>query len=439
MSDELTNGEASGAHARQEPWQDAGTGPGAPAPRRARRVDASAPLSLLSLAMLLLAGLAATPFLAEHVQYAITRGQQRAEADMARMRLARHDVGGDVFRLAAQCVGPSVVQIESLPAESSDAQDAAEAPAGDSPRDPVEGPDSGDSPEDALPRRPWHGDEPPQRSAGQGAGVIVDDEGFILTNYHVVSDAATILVKLSDGRIIRGVEMVGSDAPTDLAVLKINAGSLTAANWGDSDALEVGDWVLAVGNPFGLDRSVTAGIISAKRRRGVILGTPYQDLLQTDAAVNPGNSGGPLVNLQGEVVGINTAILGRTYQGVSFAIPSGVAREIYQQIRSQGAVERGWLGVALDEVSPQVMESLRLPASRGALVTRVLPGTPAERAGFKVGDIVVDWNGRPIDAPEDLSYEVAGTKIGERAAVVIVREGEEVEVSVEVGRRPVMR
>jgi len=389
-------------------------------------------LSLIPLVLILLAAFSGTPYLAEQLQYAITRGRQRAEADVARVRLETLDHDGDVFRMAARCVGPSVVQIDSV---LSDARDQVSAAADDSNPEP-EDEASGDQ---AVPSRPWLERPEPDRTAGQGTGVIIDDAGYVLTNYHVVSDASTILVRLSDGRVIRGAELIGFDAPTDLALLKIEAGSLTAAEWGDSEQLDVGDWVLAVGNPFGLDRSVTAGIVSATRRRGVILGTPYQNLLQTDAAVNPGNSGGPLVNLRGEVVGINTAILGRTYQGVSFAIPSDVAQQIYEQLRKEGAVERGWLGVALDEVTPKLAERLDLPQARGAVVTRILPGTPAERAGLREGDVVVAWNSEAVDTPEDLSYEVARCDVGQKASVRFFREGVATTADVTVGRRPAMR
>ena len=411
---------------------------------------------LLSLALLLVATFSGLPFLAERVQYAITRGRQRAEADVARVRLENANVSSDVFRLAAQCVAPSVVHIESMLDANPDGSIASRSQPRPDEAAPEDNADPSDSPNSKHNGKPaprsstpgdklskilpfWLDQPAPERSAGQGTGVIVDDEGYILTNYHVVADADRIMVKLSDGRIVRGAQVVGYDAPTDLAVLKIDAGGLMAARWGDSRQLAVGDWVLAVGNPFGLDRSVTAGIVSAKQRRGVILGTPYQDLLQTDAAVNPGNSGGPLVNLRGEIVGINTAILGRTYQGVSFAIPSEVAQEIYEQLRREGAVARGWLGVALREVSPRMIEELDLPITGGAAIAKVLSPSPAQTAGVQVHDIIIRWNDRPISAPEDLSLEVARTEIGSKAEIELIRDGKRLTLHVTVGRRPVMR
>ena len=198
----------------------------------------------------------------------------------------------------------------------------------------------------------------------------------MLTNNHVIEDASAIHLKLSDGRTVRNCEVVGVDQLTDLAVLKIDLEGLAAAPWGDSDALEVGDWVLAVGNPFGLDRSVTAGIVSAKERRNVVSSLPYQDFLQTDAAVNPGNSGGPLVNLQGEVVGINTAIVGDAFQGISFAIPSSIAREVYDRLKTTGKASHGWLGVGLNPLNEDLAEQL---GAEGVLITNVFSDSPADQ------------------------------------------------------------
>ena len=278
------------------------------------------------------------------------------------------------------------------------------------------------------------GQNPRLRQQDQGSGVIVDAAGYVITNYHVVDRASDVEVELSDGSR-HSAKILGIDAGTDLAVLKIQATGLTAAPWGDSGSLEVGDPVLAIGNPFGLARTVTAGIVSAKGRHAVIQNLNYQDFLQTDAAVNPGNSGGPLVNMKGEVVGINTAIVGPTYQGVSFAIPSDMARRVYDELVSKGNVARGWLGVAMQELTPELAEKLELSGTNGALVAGVVPGSPAEKAGIKSGDVIVKWNGRPIDGPHELGLAVAWTKAGEKATAVVIRDGKEQSLTVLVAER----
>jgi serine protease Do len=265
--------------------------------------------------------------------------------------------------------------------------------------------------------------------------VIVDASGYILTNAHVVDRAGEVMVELGDGSQHRG-QIVGIDPGTDLAVLRVQASGLAAASWGDSDALEVGDPVLAVGNPFGLDRTVTAGIISAKGRHAVIENLNYQDFLQTDAAVNPGNSGGPLVDMHARVVGINTAILGPTYQGITFAIPSNMVRGVYDQLVKGGKVARGWLGVSMQELTPELAEKLDLHSTSGALVTAVLPDSPAEAAGLQPGDVIVAWNGKPVADPRVLGLAVAWSKIGEKAKATVKRNGKDLSVTVTVGQRP---
>ncbi len=195
----------------------------------------------------------------------------------------------------------------------------------------------------------------------------------------------------------------------------------------------MGDWVLAVGNPFGLDRSVTAGIVSAKERRNVVSSLPYQDFLQTDAAVNPGNSGGPLVNLRGEVVGINTAIVGDAFQGISFAIPSSIAREVYQRLKATGRASHGWLGVALQPLAEDVADKL---GAGGVMISNVIRGSPADGAGVKPGDIVLRWNDQLVSQPMDLSVRVARTAVDAKAKIVVYRDGEEIEIVVAVGERP---
>jgi len=209
------------------------------------------------------------------------------------------------------------------------------------------------------------------------------------------------------------------------------------AQWGDSDKLEVGDQVLAIGSPFGLAATVTAGIISAKERRGIPVSEAlyYQDFLQTDAAVNPGNSGGPLVNLSGQIVGINTAIFGDRYQGTSFAIPSRIAQEVYQKIRAGEKLARGWLGVSMQRLTDSLAERLKLPEPRGALVADVVEGSPAEKAGILPGDVIVEWNGRTVNDINDLRFLVAATKVGSQVKAVVYRDGAKVELTVTVAER----
>jgi len=242
-------------------------------------------------------------------------------------------------------------------------------------------------------------------------------------------------VRLSDGREIREVTIIGADAATDLAVLKIDADSLIPAVWGDSDQVQVGDWVLAIGNPYGLDRTVTAGIISAKGRHGIGQNL-YQDFLQTDAAVNPGNSGGPLVNLAGEIVGINTAIVGEAYQGISFAIPSRMAREVFDQLRKSGSVARGWLGVQPQDLTPELADQLGVRGTTGAVIARVVPDSPADQAGLKDGDVIIKWDGAPVRDASDLTLKVAGTAIHTSVTALIIRGREEQKVEIKVGTRP---
>jgi serine protease Do len=253
----------------------------------------------------------------------------------------------------------------------------------------------------------------------------------------VVENSADISVQLSDGRSLPAT-LIGADPQTDLAVLKVDSGGLTAAPWGDSDKLEVGSLVWAIGNPFGLDRSVTFGIVSAKNRRAASE-NPFQDFLQTDAAVNPGNSGGPLVNARGQIVGINTAILGPAYRGVSFSIPSNLAREVYEQLRSARRVQRAWLGVALADLTEEIAAALGVKAAKGAVIAEIVPGGPADRAGLKVGDVVVQWNKAPVDNRATLSLLVARTPIDSKATAIILRGGRQMEIEVTVHARPVDR
>ncbi len=274
----------------------------------------------------------------------------------------------------------------------------------------------------------------PMPRQGLGSGFIVSEDGFILTNNHVVEAADEVRVKLSDEREFKAT-IIGRDPKTDLALIKIEVPNtkLPAMTLGDSDRLEVGEWVLAVGNPFGLDHSVTAGIISAKGR--VIGAGPYDEFLQTDAAINPGNSGGPLVNMKGEVVGINTAIVAQG-QGVGFAIPINVAKTLLPQLRDRGMVSRGWLGVVIQRLTPELAKGFNIPEDKGALVADVMKGSPAEQGGLKRGDVVVEFNGQEIKEVTDLTRRVAAAPIGAEAKVTVLRDGKRVTVPIMLGEMP---
>lgn len=363
---------------------------------------------LLAVLALLIAVLI-SPYLIEQIQFAIVRGTQRAKAEVARQQLGELQVSPSAFRLVAQAIEPCVVHINSRQVVGGRA---------------------------VRVRDEWAFLDPPQVRTGQGSGVIVDTDGYILTNNHVIEGASEVEVILSDGRVVTSATVVGTDPLTDLAVLRINLPNLTAAPWGDSDALEVGDWVVAVGNPFGLDRTVTAGIVSAKGRRGITGNSPYEDFLQTDAAVNPGNSGGPLVNMQGELVGINTAIAGDSFRGISFAIPSSIAKDVYERLKENGVVQRGWLGVDQTELTPELATHFGLAEPSGSLVKEVIPGSPAAKAGIQAGDVIVQWSDLPIANPHELSHAVARTEIGDTVEIVVLRQGQRQTLKVVVGQRP---
>ncbi|PLX89060.1 MAG: peptidase [Desulfuromonas sp.] len=264
-----------------------------------------------------------------------------------------------------------------------------------------------------------------------GSGFIISDDGFILTNEHVVNGADEVVVKLSDGRTF-DAKVRGADEKLDLALLKIETGGkLPVAELGDSENVQVGEWVMAIGNPFGLEQTVTAGIVSAKGR--VIGAGPYDDFIQTDASINPGNSGGPLFNVRGEVVGINTAII-KGGQGIGFALPINAARTTVEQLKETGEVVRGWLGVSIQLISEELAKSFGLDRARGALVAEVMAGSPAEAAAIQRGDIILKFNGRDVDEMNDLPRLVASTRVGTSVSVVLFRSGRELTVRVEVGR-----
>ena len=273
---------------------------------------------------------------------------------------------------------------------------------------------------------------------GLGSGVIVDTDGYILTNNHVVAEADEIMVRLADGREFKA-KVVGTDPPTDIAVIRIDAKAvrLPVAPLGNSDKVEVGDLVLAIGSPFGLEQTVTFGIISAIGRAGVGI-TDYENFLQTDAAINPGNSGGPLVDMRGQVIGVNTAIASRSggYMGVGFSVPVNLASEVMKRIRETGKVVRGWLGVGIQRLTPELAESLKLKTEEGALISQVFEGGPAVKAGLKAGDVVLEYNGMPMKASYDLQSAVAWTKPGTQSTLVILRDGKRMTLKVEVEERP---
>ncbi|MCX5684772.1 MAG: Do family serine endopeptidase, partial [Planctomycetota bacterium] len=271
---------------------------------------------------------------------------------------------------------------------------------------------------------------------GLGSGVIVSPDGYIMTNNHVVEEAQEISVHLSDGREFKA-KVIGTDPPTDVAVIKIMAENLPVAPLGDSDKAEVGDWVLAIGSPFGLEETVTAGIISATGRSNVGI-TDYEQFLQTDAAINPGNSGGPLVNMRGQVIGINTAIASRSggYAGIGFAVPANMVREVMKRIRETGHVTRGWLGVGIQRLTPELADSMKLKADQGVLVSQIMEGGPADKGGLKAGDVVVEYAGKPVKTPGELQNTVAWTAPGTKAEIVVVRDGKRQTLTVTVEKRP---
>ncbi|WP_129125325.1 DegQ family serine endoprotease [Geomonas oryzae] len=269
----------------------------------------------------------------------------------------------------------------------------------------------------------------PYKQRSMGSGFIISDDGYLITNNHVVKDADEIKVKLSDGREFKG-EVKGRDDKLDLALIKIAAkGHLPVAPLGDSDKSEVGDWVMAIGNPFGLAQTVTAGIISAQGR--VIGSGPYDDFIQTDASINPGNSGGPLFNTDGEVIGINTAIVSGG-QGIGFAIPINMAKDILPQLKESGKVTRGWLGVSVQQVTQDLAQSFGMEGEAGALVAEVIKDSPAEKAGVKGGDIILEYDGHHIKEMSELPRRVAATAVGRTVKLVVLRDGKQVPLQVTI-------
>lgn len=272
---------------------------------------------------------------------------------------------------------------------------------------------------------------------GQGSGFIINKDGYILINNHVVGDADLIKVKLSDGREFKA-KVIGTDPQSDVAVIKIDATDLPILRLGDSDKLEVGEWVIAIGNPFGLSQTVTVGVVSAKGRSRIGI-NDYEDFIQTDAAINPGNSGGPLVNIHGEAVGMNTAIFSRSggYMGIGFAIPINMAKSIVDQLLEKGKVTRGWLGVVIQDIDEELAKSFGLKKTKGVLVAEVSEGSPAEKAGLKQGDIILRLNGKKVDDMGELRNKIALTSPGTKVEMEVLRENKHKTLQVTIGEQPV--
>jgi serine protease Do len=348
------------------------------------------------------------------------------------------------FKQAARTVAPSVVHITVL-----DRERVAMAPHGFSPGLPP-GLPHGNSPGEEFFRRFFEQMQPrlepqaqqtpgrpgsPERH-GQGTGFIVDADGYIVTNHHVVDGADELTVRLPDGREYEAT-VVGTDAESDVAVVRIQASDLDAVAFGQSDGLEVGEWVIAVGSPFGLEQTVTAGIVSATSRSGMGLAT-FENFIQTDAAINPGNSGGPLVNLRGEVIGVNTAITTRSggYQGIGFAIPSSMVREVMHEIIADGRVSRGWLGVSIQPLTDDLADSFGLDDDTGVLIADVHADGPSVKAGLKPGDVVTRIGGKPLTSTSELMNAVADADPGRALEVEVIRDGKPRTVKVTLGERP---
>ncbi|GBE02580.1 MAG TPA: DegQ family serine endoprotease [Nitrospirae bacterium] len=283
---------------------------------------------------------------------------------------------------------------------------------------------------------PFHKSPRKWKEQSLGSGVVVSDDGYIVTNNHVIEHADEIKVTLYDRRVFKA-KIVGVDPKTDIALIKINDKNLPTIPWGNSDNLKVGEFVLAIGNPFGLSNTVTMGIVSAVGRANVGI-ADYEDFIQTDAAINPGNSGGPLVNVHGELVGINTAIFSRSggYQGIGFAVPSNMVRLVMEQLLKKGKVTRGWLGVTIQDLTPELAGTFGLSKTAGALVSDVFKGSPAQKAGIKRGDIIVELNGREVRSVSMLRNQVAQSKVGSEVELKYVRDKEKKRVKVLIAELP---
>jgi serine protease Do len=380
-----------------------------------RAGDAKHPVLIMVALMGVLAGMLALPLVGP-------MGYVRAATTVA--PVASSGITPPNFADLAEDLGPSVVNIKVTKVEK------AQGPGGS----PLQEGPFGDM------FRHFYGDNPRSpdkfKSRGAGSGVIVNADGTILTNNHVIEGASEILVTMQDKREFKA-KVLGRDPKTDLAVVKIEKvegkGQLRPAALGDSDKLRVGEWVLAIGNPFGFSSTVTAGIVSAKGR--FIGAGPYDDFIQTDAPINPGNSGGPLFNMRGEVVGINAAIFSPSGAsvGIGFAVPVNTAKTLLPELISKGKVTRGYLGINIQDVTDDLASSLGLKSTKGALVSEVLEDSPAQKAGFKRGDVVTTFNGKEIENSRELASVVAATPVGKSVTVKVLREGKEMSLQVQTG------
>lgn len=374
-------------------------------------------LSLIMVLALLLMARLLVPSLVESVRYGWYRGQLRAEYEVSGQQLRNVSLGSlaEVSQLVSRRVGASVVHINVLRDEPT-----------------IAGLESLFGPQ-----------HPAMRLEGQGSGFIIDTDGHILTNQHVVAGGGTLEVTLSDGRRL-AAEIVGVDPLTDLAVLKVRADGLLAVDWGDSDAVVVGTPVWAAGSPFGLQQTVTFGIISGKHRvdfratryeKSLQGGTAYGDMMQSDVALNPGNSGGPLVNSMGQVIGVNAAILGETYHGVSFSIPSKVAARVAGELIAKGEVDRGWLGVSLEDLADKERFDVDGHALPGVRVKGFPSLSPARQAGVQLEDVIVEFQHQPILNRRDLMRLIGETDIGASAQLAVLRRSQRLEFEVVIGKR----
>lgn len=282
---------------------------------------------------------------------------------------------------------------------------------------------------------PFGFESPPRESHGLGSGFVISSDGYILTNEHVINGASKIMVTIQGFKEPLRAQVVGSDYDLDLAILKVNAGSrLPTLKLGDSSRVKAGNWVIAIGNPYGLDHTVTVGVISAKGRPVQVENRSYKNLLQTDASINPGNSGGPLLNLAGEVVGINTAVA--QAQGIGFAIPAKTVNDVLQELINKGKVVRPWLGVQVQSLNEELSLHLGFKGTKGALVVGILSGSPAASAGLEQGDIIVKWDDKEVSTPDELVELIRNTKIGQRVGVIFYRNGKPSFVSILVTEKP---
>ncbi len=368
-------------------------------------------LSALCVVALIVYGV---PYVAKRTGYAWEAGRSQAASEA----LAKLDKAGivgrasELFRMASTAVSPAVVNVQSLKYRHN---------------------------REGFPTAAVGGNRmmPSLRGAELGSGVIIDKaKGYVVTNNHVIKDADEILVRLGPGEDVTA-RLVGADPKSDLAVLQVKADLQVQAEWGDSDHLDNGDWVLAIGSPLGFDHSVTAGIVSATERSNLRI-TDYESFIQTDAAINPGNSGGPLIDLSGKVVGINTAIITQSggYEGIGLAIPAALARRVVESLIREGKVVRGYLGVLINGLNAEGARRLGLPNNRGALITDVQPGSPADRAGLKSGDVIVKLGERDVTDPAALRNVTASMDVGATVPVTFYRKGEKQSLPVTIDELP---